>query len=589
MIRHLALCRSLRVRPWLFVVAIHVLVGYNAVVHPPYINYDASGHLSNLEQYSRLRFPTPLESDEFFSPPLPYIGPALVKHFGLVTTTGMWKLAQAQNVLLSLLLCWQLLRLCRAVRPNDPTFSSWALAFLAMMPVYYKSFAFIRGEPWIAALGVVAAFETLRLASEGASSVLTGTLRLGVLCGLLILSRQWAFFVVAALVGFLLVSQIRNAGVFRSVRICAATLAIAAVVGGWFYLRLSTEHGSLTAFNRERAGRFALSNQPKSFYLGLGLPEVFTHPFRRSFVNQLLPTFFSEFWGDWEEYFLVYGKDLRGGRYYSAISLQPEFSQQPRPQWLETNLPAMNRYVGTGQLLAVFPSLFMLGGVIWGLFAFARWLRRSSGDSKAEPGASQALSTLIVLVSFAGYFVFLVLYPSPFNGNTIKATYMLQTYPFLAFLAALWAVRLAERWPTVMRWAQVALLLVGFHNLGLCFTRFHGPSDPGPARLLAPAHAHLDQSWPLGRDTEVGGDRDADRPTRVGTTTSHTRVQPVWSSPCARVAGFALSSQPTTAATHGCCDGPGQDASQAAALRRLQHDARASKQGTPPRLGPRTK
>lgn len=41
-------------------------------------------------------------------------------------------------------------------------------------------------------------------------------------------------------------------------------------------------------------------------------------------------------------------------------------------------------------------------------------------------------SALLVLASLAGYFWFLLSYPNLGKGDTIKATYMLQIFPFLA-------------------------------------------------------------------------------------------------------------------------------------------------------------
>ena len=70
-----------------------------------------------------------------------------------------------------------------------------------------------------------------------------------------------------------------------------------------------------------------------------------------------------------------------------------------------------------------------------------------------------AMSVIVVCMSLAGYVWFLVRYPAPGEGNTIKATYIVQIFPFLAVLSGLTAGAIQQR--SRLAYAILMALLVG--------------------------------------------------------------------------------------------------------------------------------
>src|SRR5262249_54013988 len=139
---------------------------------------------------------------------------------------------------------------------------------------------------------------------------------LGITLGLLVLSRQMGFFLFPALIGWvgiLALHEKQKRGRFCKALVIA--LSISFTVGAWFYLVLLKNYGSVTAFNRSARHSLTFSSQPGEFYFGLGTDKLFSDPLRPSFPNQFIPIFYSEMWGDYWEYFVVYGKDTRTGRF----------------------------------------------------------------------------------------------------------------------------------------------------------------------------------------------------------------------------------------------------------------------------------
>ncbi len=76
----------------------------------------------------------------------------------------------------------------------------------------------------------------------------------------------------------------------------------------------------------------------------------------------------------------------------------------------------------------------------------------------------RSLAMLAVLVSLAGYAWFLIRYPHP-RGATIKATYILQVFPFAALLGADLLEWVRDRQRRAWSVLLFVLILVIGHNL----------------------------------------------------------------------------------------------------------------------------
>ena len=448
----------------LLLVLVNGIVLFNAVRHDPFVGYDAGAHFGYIGALTEGRLPEKQDTFEFFTPPLAYAPAAFLWAFGPSSLRLAGRVALYWNAVWSLGLTLVLVRMARLLRPGDSVFPRVVLLLLGMLPVYYKTFAFVRPEPLLAFLALAALYSALRLFGEDAPTwpLIVG---LGVLLGLLILTRQQGFFVIAAIVLFAggrMIARPWNRRLYGGA--LALALVIAFAVGGWFYLRLQMRHGSALAYVKEPS-TFSLANNPTSFYLGTGDGALFVSPVRPSFRNQLLPTFYSETWGDYGCYFLVYGIDRRTRSFLSGGALEDALPRKRAPFFLRTNRDEMARTLGRVNAVALFPSALFVMGVLAALPSLGALVRGRAERSRP------ALLLLTILVTFAAYLALLVVYPAR-SGNMIKATYVLHALPAVALLAADLLARVRERSVLAFRVAVAILVIATAHNSVAFVTRY---------------------------------------------------------------------------------------------------------------------
>lgn len=457
---------------------IHGLMLFNAWQHDTAIGYDAYAHSDYIEALSQFRRVTPEDSYEFFSPPLPYIVPAWAIALGNVSIGHAEKIAQFFNVLLSLGLTYFLLKICDIIHPSS-TLKLVSLMCLGLLPVYYKTFAYVRGEPYVAFFAVLAVYLTLRIFQQRQVTV-TNAVSLGFALGALALSRQWGILLFPAIGLFVLWQGfVYPSKAVSFLKAIALASVIAFLISGWFYLGLRADYGTATAFNRDPNAQFSLTNQPSSFYVDLAIDDVFSDPIRGNFPNRFFPIFYSETWGDYWGYFSVYGKDTRADRYLEGWELANELHNNPTvPRWLETNRFAIAPYLGRVNQVSLFPTALAIAAVGASLVTVVRRCLPDNSDRtldwqrRRNQRDTLLLLLLAIATSMGGYFWFLIMYPNLGKGDTIKATYTLQIFPMLSIVTGYFLFRL-KAWKPILFF----LVLAGFagvwvHNLPAMVTHY---------------------------------------------------------------------------------------------------------------------
>jgi hypothetical protein len=440
----------------LITVVVNLIVLVNAVLHHPKIGYDVSENIYYMEVLPT-RLPGPEDSSQFFAAPLPYFLPSLVDkacHFvGIPINTCHYidaKSAQIINVFLSIGIFILLWKIAELLRPGNEPFKISLFAVLGVLTVYYRTFSQARGEPYVAFFICLSVLITLQMLKKPHGPGWRDGLQLGIVFGLLVLSRQWGFLIFPAVVILVLILLVKKpAEGWRFGKIVALSGVTAALIGGWFYLHLLFSYGTITAFNRETTG-FSFRNQPRTFYTTSGLKHglIFQQPSRPTFDNRFFPIFYSDTWGDYWCFFTCIRNDLL--------------------HW-KANQNEITPYLGRVNLVSVFPSFLLLGGLAVGGTSLLRALIKKTN---LIDHLFAGFLFMGVISSLAGFLWFTISYPIIPTGVTIKATYMMQIFILLPILAAFFLEKI-YMWRPALYWASLAgLLLVFLHNLPAMVTRF---------------------------------------------------------------------------------------------------------------------
>ena len=449
-------------------VALNVIVLYNTIHQPPAIGYDAEDHYANVRILAQGRLPTKAESNEFFSPPIPYIAPAILTRIGASSglcpamqlniarmdalqglgtsdecTIIIRKFGQLQNVIVSLLASFLLLRIGARIDPDRLIPRGAALFLFATLPVYYRTLAFMRGEPFIVLFTLLLCDLLLDLRDRPLRRV--DPLLIGVYGGAVALSRQWGALILVGIALWWLVLFLRDRPFARRLLIPGLVAGmIALTLAGSYYLAIARQTGTALAFNRSAGISDAgAQTDPPGFFTGLGGGKLFTYPVDPGLYGQAIPAFYSEIWGDYWGYFYL-----------------------PRPP-IAALIPAdATTYLGAVNAVSLLPTLILIGGFLYGGFQLIRLL----ANHPIAYSLPDSLFVLCIAASLIGFVWFLVHYPSD-NADTAKATYMLQIFPLLSLLAGQGVDRLAERWPRAITVVAIALIGVAIFNLPMLFTR----------------------------------------------------------------------------------------------------------------------
>ena len=133
---------------------------------------------------------------------------------------------------------------------------------------------------------------------------------LGLTLGLAQLFRAWTLWTVGVVVVVVAVAAVTRRSERRALLAAlAVVIALAAVVPApWYAHQLATYDSALFG---SRIRPPVWSRRPLGFFVGAGLPEVVTEPYRPSFSRRFLPIAYAETWGD---YFGVWRWLPEGGR-----------------------------------------------------------------------------------------------------------------------------------------------------------------------------------------------------------------------------------------------------------------------------------
>jgi hypothetical protein len=236
--------------------------------------------------------------------------------------------------------------------------------------------------------------------------------------------RQFALYTLAVVALAWLAALWRRAEERRALlRSAAVALAAVVVIAAPWYVYRSVHYAN-PIFDRPHSSTSFFARRPASFYLGSGLPGVFTEPYRPHFKNRVWPQTYVDVWGDW---YGVFNWSIDSG---------------PKPS------TAQNVWLVVQNGVGIAPTALALAGwlVLLGL-----------GLRRRDPLG--LVVALMPLAGLAGYLYFAIGYPTP-DGDVIKPTFMLSTLWAWALCFAWGATWAARRMPRLVVGALAVLALL---------------------------------------------------------------------------------------------------------------------------------
>lgn len=425
----------------LLVGALAAIALWNASAYPPFGGYDEAEH----QAYAELLIhhggiPGPEVRGEYYTPPGFYAVAGLALLLGdHVHPSNPVELAHFENVLFLVGTALLVLLLARIVFPGRPLLQLAALGYYCFLPVVFKTGAMFHPETLSVFLTALSLYVGARILARRSFGRLPAV-ALGVTLGAGQLVRAFSLWTFAAVLLTLGAAWlVRYAPRRRLVAFAGVVVAATALVAGPWYVRQAIKYRN-PVFDQPTESRPFYERRPAAFYTSLGLPQVFSSPIRPEFLNEALPTTYSEIWGD----------------YFGAYAWG---APTPPDERTARQLRRQNQ-------LGLAPTAFALAGwlALLALSLRRRWLRKAP---------ERLLVALLPGLGILGYLYFTVSYPTP-DGDVLKATYMLTTAPAWA-LAFGFAV---DRVGSLGRWVALGLaaFLLATAVFMLPFLVFHDPT-----------------------------------------------------------------------------------------------------------------
>jgi 4-amino-4-deoxy-L-arabinose transferase-like glycosyltransferase len=407
------------------IAAVGVIALRNAFVYPAIAGYDAQEALD----YARgvVHGHLPAGTGSYYTPPGFFaVGGVAIELGDRLGLDHPERLGQLVNALAAVGTLVLLLMLVRLLWPGRKILHLAAVVFFAVCPVVLKSAAMFHPEPLSMLFSTAALVLAVRLLSRPDRRLVVAVL-LGLALGLAQLVRAWTLWTFGVVVVVLAVAALTRERERRSLLAAlGVAAAIAVLVPAPWYVHQVREYNS-ALFGQPQPTESIWSRRPIGFFVGGGLPDVVTHPYRPAASHHFAAVAFDEAWGD---YFGVWRWGV----------------QTPTPT------SGVRRELVTMSIV----------GLALTLLAVAGWLALLALAVR-HPGrhAERQLVALLPLAALAGTVYFATKYPTA-DGDTVKGSFMLTAVPAWAacFGFAFDELRLRFRASTPVLLAVLALAAV---------------------------------------------------------------------------------------------------------------------------------
>lgn len=431
----------------IFLSTLYILI-YNIYHYSPILGYDAEAHFAYVDYVARylpkkLSLPTAEDTREFFNPPVGYIFPAISQVIcrNIIESSDFLsdcqpyygKATQVMQSILYLVTIGVNLYILKLFNNSKSLINVSYLILISLLAVNYRTISMIRGEPYILFFMSIFMLQIYKFENTNYKLRKQSVILMGFTIGLLALSRQWAFLL---FVPVILITFLRTDRVYR-LKFWIPSSIIAFIMSGWFYINLYLKYGSFTSFNMSPT-KLSIVQKNLNFFIPNfeQLVYLFTKPIRPNLDNQFLTVLYSDLWGDYWGYFTFTSKYLDIGRDQLQIG----------------------EYFGRVNILSLFTLVIIIS------FCFITYKNKKNDYFIKYIGYA-------IIASLIGYLIFTIFFPTP-SGDTIKATYIVQAFHLMVFLASIYLNKLNKRNKKAYMTILIILIATFIHNFQTYLSHF---------------------------------------------------------------------------------------------------------------------
>ena len=424
------------------------ILTYNIFHYAPILGYDAEAHNAYVDFVARYLpnkfiLPTSEITREFFNPPVGYIFPSIAQVIcrNVIESSNFLadcqplygKATQVLQAILYLLTIGINLYTLKLFNNSKSLINPSYFLLTSLLAVNYRTISMIRGEPYILFFMSIFMLQILLIENKNYKSSTLSIISMGFTIAALALSRQWAFLLFIPVV---VITFIRS-GRISKLRFWFPSAVTGFILSGWFYLNLYFKYGSFTAFNMTPT-KILLTQQNLNVFIPNyeQMSTLFTKPIRPFLDNQFLTILYSDLWGDYWGYFSFTSRYLDIGRDQLMIG----------------------DFLGRVNILSLFTSMIII--------TFCFLTHKYHKSNYFIRYVSYA-----IISSFVGYLIFFILFPTS-SGDTIKATYIIQAFHLMVFLASIYLNNLKEKNKKIYFTILTILIIIYTHNYQTYLSHF---------------------------------------------------------------------------------------------------------------------
>jgi len=405
------------------------------------------------------RFPTYEETSQVYDAPLFYLSTGLavrlisyMTSFEFSEAIGSMRFFLAFLGIISFFLWYKIFTDFYPKKKNAPIMF---LLLLSSMPVFYKVGAMYVSELLTVFISTVSLYffinQFLKKSTYKNAVILSILISIGLLTRISFFSLAFALFVGIIVLFF---SKKKGLAVIKFLSIIASIILI---MTGWFYLGRQagklTDFGTYAEIYKQDRSISLFKRQRLGFYFDIPFKLMMYYPIRPHLSRPayFLPIYYSDFWGDYWNYFpqTRFGKD------------ESQSARASRYSYSDTR----RKYLAWQNRVNFVPTILMVVSFLYILITRTKYIIKKKINSRI---LTEFIFTLFVIFTWGSLTIVASKFPG--EGDWIKASYSLYIVPLYAYFTAVFLFSYLKKIKIIF-WPILIILLFSIGN-NLIFSWF---------------------------------------------------------------------------------------------------------------------